>query len=190
MIVDSFIIAIILYSVSISLARKFAMDYNYTIHSNQVILCNSAYPFSCQVARMLHLFCCTSCVAPVYVALPYSLYSHVYARSRVLILSFLCPTPLPSLFPAFTLPPSLPPCLQEFIAYGTMNIISSFFSSFTAAGSLSRSVIQSTSGGKTQLVGFISSGIILVVLLWLGALFEPLPRVTTYDIYGINTTYV
>ena len=42
--------------------------------------------------------------------------------------------------------------LQEFIAYGFMNVIGSFFSSFTAAGSLSRSTIQANSGGKTQVL--------------------------------------
>ncbi len=67
--------------------------------------------------------------------------------------------------------------LQEFVAYGLMNIVGCFFSSFTAAGSLSRSSIQASTGGKTQLVGIISSMIILVVLLKLGSLFEPLPRV-------------
>ena len=44
--------------------------------------------------------------------------------------------------------------LQEFIAYGLMNVIGSFFSSFTAAGSLSRSTIQANSGGKTQVLDY------------------------------------
>lgn len=64
---------------------------------------------------------------------------------------------------------------QEFMAYGAMNIVGSFFTSFTAAGSLSRSVIQANQG-KTQLVGFISSLIILVVLVKLGGLFYALPK--------------
>ena len=68
-------------------------------------------------------------------------------------------------------------CLQEFLALGLINIVGCFFSSFTAAGSLSRSSIQASSGGKTQLVGFISSAIILIVLLKVGSLFEPLPKV-------------
>ena len=36
------------------------------------------------------------------------------------------------------------------IAYGAMNLVGAFFSSFTATGSLSRSTIQANSGGKTQ----------------------------------------
>ena len=68
--------------------------------------------------------------------------------------------------------------MQEFIAYGIMNIVGSFFSSFTAAGSLSRSSVQANAGGKTQLVGIISTGIILVVLVALGSLFYALPNVS------------
>ena len=64
------------------------------------------------------------------------------------------------------------------MAYGIMNIVGCFFSSFTAAGSLSRSSIQANAGGKTQLVGFISSLSLLVILLALGPLFEQLPRVS------------
>ena len=59
-----------------------------------------------------------------------------------------------------------------------MNIVGSFFSSFTAAGSLSRSSVQANAGGKTQLVGIISTGIILVVLAALGPLFYALPNVS------------
>ena len=64
------------------------------------------------------------------------------------------------------------------MAYGIMNIVGCFFSSFTAAGSLSRSSVQANAGGKTQLVGFISSVFLVFVLLLLGPLFEQLPRVS------------
>ena len=40
--------------------------------------------------------------------------------------------------------------LQEFIAYGVTNMGSSFFSCYTSAASLSRSLIQEAVGGKTQ----------------------------------------
>lgn len=64
------------------------------------------------------------------------------------------------------------------MAYGIMNIIGSFFSSFPASGNLPRSLVQVNSGGKTQLVGFISSLVLLVVLLKLGPLFSSLPKVS------------
>ena len=64
------------------------------------------------------------------------------------------------------------------MAYGIMNIVGCFFSSFTAAGSLSRSSVQANAGGHTQLVGFISSLSLLVILLKLGPYFEQLPRVS------------
>jgi MFS superfamily sulfate permease-like transporter len=38
LVIDSFIVAIVAYSVSVSLARKFAVEHDYTIHSNQVLL--------------------------------------------------------------------------------------------------------------------------------------------------------
>ena len=63
------------------------------------------------------------------------------------------------------------------MAYGVMNIVGCFFSSFPAAGSLSRSSVQANSGGKTQLVGLYSSLLILLILVLLAPLFEPLPKV-------------
>jgi MFS superfamily sulfate permease-like transporter len=65
---------------------------------------------------------------------------------------------------------------QELLAYGAMNLIGSLFKSFNSAGSLSRSTVQAVSGGKTQLVGIISSVIIFFTLLWIGRLFEQLPN--------------
>jgi len=58
---------------------------------------------------------------------------------------------------------------QEFIAYGIMNVIGSFFSSFNAAGSLSRSTIQANSGGRTQVgctcVGCLCVGVHIYVAM-------------------------
>ncbi len=83
------------------------------------------------------------------------------------------------------------PSLQEFLAYGMMNIIGSFFSSFNSAGSLSRSSVQSNAGGKTQLVGLISAVIIVIVLVALGPLFFDLPKVSrlTFVLYLQWTWY-
>jgi uncharacterized Tic20 family protein len=62
------------------------------------------------------------------------------------------------------------------LAYGACNIIGSFFSCFNASGSLARSAITVSSGGKTQLTHQISSIIVLIVFVALGKLFEPLPE--------------
>jgi MFS superfamily sulfate permease-like transporter len=67
---------------------------------------------------------------------------------------------------------------QEFFAYGIMNLGGSFFGSFPTAGALSRTVLQDATGGQTQLVGFISSGIVILVILFLGILFPSLPNVS------------
>lgn len=65
---------------------------------------------------------------------------------------------------------------QELIAMGATNIFGSFFSCIPTACSLSRSLIQHQTGGKSQLTAVISSMLILVVLLWIGPYFETLPR--------------
>ena len=56
------------------------------------------------------------------------------------------------------------------------NVVSSFFSSFVSCGALARTVVLESSGGRSQLVTFISSGIILAVLLWISPLLEMLPK--------------
>ena len=60
---------------------------------------------------------------------------------------------------------------------GASNIMGSFFSCMPITASLSRSLVQETVGGKTQLTGLISCIILLFVMLWIGPFFEPLPRV-------------
>ncbi|KAG5684094.1 hypothetical protein PVAND_013343 [Polypedilum vanderplanki] len=71
---------------------------------------------------------------------------------------------------------------QELLALGLSNIFGSFFSCIPLSCSLSRSVIQYQAGGKTQLTSVFSASIILTVLLWLGPLFETLPRATLASI--------
>ncbi|KAK9754976.1 Sulfate permease family [Popillia japonica] len=65
---------------------------------------------------------------------------------------------------------------QELLAMGAGNLVGSFFSCMPFTASLSRSLIQQTVGGKTQLASVVSCGILVFVLMWIGPYFEPLPR--------------
>ena len=64
---------------------------------------------------------------------------------------------------------------KELLAYGLSNSISSFFQCFPSAGSLSRSVLQESSGGKTIITGVVSSIILAIVIAAIAPIFEPLP---------------
>uniref|UniRef100_A0A8C6ZXL5 Solute carrier family 26 member 4 n=1 Tax=Nothoprocta perdicaria TaxID=30464 RepID=A0A8C6ZXL5_NOTPE len=65
---------------------------------------------------------------------------------------------------------------QEFIAFGISNIFSGAFSCFVATTALSRTAVQESTGGKTQVAGIISAGIVLIAILALGKLLEPLQK--------------
>lgn len=65
---------------------------------------------------------------------------------------------------------------QELLASGASNILGSFFSCLPFAASLSRSLIQQTVGGKSQLASVVSCLLLLLVLLLIGPFFEPLPN--------------
>ena len=64
---------------------------------------------------------------------------------------------------------------QEILASGVGNIFSSFFSCMPYAVSLSRSLVQVTAGGVTQITSAISAFSLVFVLLFIGPYFEPLP---------------
>lgn len=64
---------------------------------------------------------------------------------------------------------------QEILASGVGNIVGSFFSCMPFAASLSRSLIQESVGGRTQIAGAVSCGLLVLVLLFIGPFFEPLP---------------
>nr|AKN21612.1 slc26a-8 [Schmidtea mediterranea] len=65
---------------------------------------------------------------------------------------------------------------QELIAYGIMNFVASFFLCYPSASSLSRSAVQESVGGKTQLTSLVSSFLLLFVLLFIGPVFHTLPN--------------
>ncbi|KYB29497.1 prestin isoform X2 [Tribolium castaneum] len=65
---------------------------------------------------------------------------------------------------------------QELLAQGVGNIFGSFFSCMPFTASLSRSTIQQVVGGKTQIASLVSCFLLLIVLLWIGPFFEPLPK--------------
>ncbi|KAM9651294.1 pendrin [Trichechus inunguis] len=65
---------------------------------------------------------------------------------------------------------------QEFIAFGISNIFSGFFSCFVATTALSRTAVQESTGGKTQIAGILSAVIVMVAIVALGKLLEPLQK--------------
>nr|XP_014347919.1 PREDICTED: solute carrier family 26 member 10 [Latimeria chalumnae] len=65
---------------------------------------------------------------------------------------------------------------QELLAHGLSNTISSLFSCFPSSATLATTNILESAGGNTQLSGFFTSVIVLVVLLLVGPLFYYLPK--------------
>ncbi|XP_063304156.1 pendrin-like [Pelobates fuscus] len=65
---------------------------------------------------------------------------------------------------------------QEFIAFGISNLFGGAFSCFCATTALSRTAVQESTGGKTQIAGIISAFIVLIAIVALGRLLEPLQK--------------
>ncbi|KAM6161265.1 solute carrier family 26 member 6-like [Erethizon dorsatum] len=65
---------------------------------------------------------------------------------------------------------------QELVALGLSNFIGGFFQCFPVSCSMSRSLVQETTGGNTQVAGAVSSLFILLIILKLGELFQDLPK--------------
>ncbi|KAM4676062.1 pendrin-like [Discoglossus pictus] len=75
---------------------------------------------------------------------------------------------------------------QEFIAFGISNLFCGAFSCFVASTALSRTAVQESTGGKTQIAGIISSIIVLIAILVLGRLLEPLQKSVLAAIVIVN----
>ncbi|XP_042728630.1 chloride anion exchanger [Lagopus leucura] len=65
---------------------------------------------------------------------------------------------------------------QELIAFGLGNILGGSFKGFASSTALSRSGVQESTGGKTQIAGIISAIIVLIVILAIGFLLAPLQK--------------
>lgn len=65
---------------------------------------------------------------------------------------------------------------QELFAQGMSNVVGSLFQCLPCGGSPSRSACQQSIGGKTQMASIVAAAAVTVVLLWIGPVFEPLPR--------------
>ncbi|KAM5182128.1 solute carrier family 26 member 10-like [Mantella aurantiaca] len=65
---------------------------------------------------------------------------------------------------------------QELLAHGISNIVSSLFNCFPSSATLATTNILESAGAYTQLSGFFTSSVVLVVLIWVGPLFNYLPK--------------
>ncbi|XP_030588783.1 solute carrier family 26 member 6-like [Archocentrus centrarchus] len=75
---------------------------------------------------------------------------------------------------------------QELVAVGLSNAIGGLFQCYSVTSSLSRSLVQESTGGKTQVAGVISSIIVLITILKIGSLFEDLPKAVLSTIVLVN----
>ncbi|KAL2091244.1 hypothetical protein ACEWY4_013507 [Coilia grayii] len=75
---------------------------------------------------------------------------------------------------------------QELVALGLSNAVGGFFQCFAVCPSMSRSLVQESTGGKTQMAGVSSAVIVLVTVLKLGPLFQELPKAVLAAIVIVN----
>ncbi|XP_071331340.1 solute carrier family 26 member 6 [Trachinotus anak] len=75
---------------------------------------------------------------------------------------------------------------QELIALGLSNSIGGIFQCFAISCSMSRTMVQESTGGKTQVAGALSAIVILFIVLWIGGLFEQLPKAVLAAIIFVN----
>ncbi|XP_069828363.1 solute carrier family 26 member 10-like [Dendropsophus ebraccatus] len=65
---------------------------------------------------------------------------------------------------------------QELLAHGISNMVSSLFQCFPSSASLATTNILESAGGHTQLSAFFTCSVVLIVLMWVGPLFNYLPK--------------
>ncbi len=67
---------------------------------------------------------------------------------------------------------------RELVALGGANIAAGLSSGMVVAGSLSKTAVNASAGGRTQLSALLAAGLTVVALLFLTGLFEDLPTTT------------
>ncbi|XP_045435568.1 solute carrier family 26 member 6 isoform X1 [Pipistrellus kuhlii] len=75
---------------------------------------------------------------------------------------------------------------QELVALGLSNLVGGIFQCFPVSCSMSRSLVQESAGGNTQVAGAVSSLFILIIILKLGELFKDLPKAVLAAIVIVN----
>uniref|UniRef100_A0A2K6TAP5 Solute carrier family 26 member 6 n=1 Tax=Saimiri boliviensis boliviensis TaxID=39432 RepID=A0A2K6TAP5_SAIBB len=75
---------------------------------------------------------------------------------------------------------------QELVALGLSNLIGGIFQCFPVSCSMSRSLVQESTGGNSQVAGAISSLFILLIIVKLGELFHCLPKAVLAAIVIVN----
>ncbi|KAG9483447.1 hypothetical protein GDO78_009391 [Eleutherodactylus coqui] len=75
---------------------------------------------------------------------------------------------------------------QELIALGLSNSFGSFFQCFTIGTAMSRSLVQESTGGNSQVAGAVSSLVILIIILKAGELFAFLPKAILASVVVVN----
>ncbi|XP_036448092.1 solute carrier family 26 member 6 [Colossoma macropomum] len=75
---------------------------------------------------------------------------------------------------------------QELVAVGISNAVGGFFQCYPVTSSLSRSLVQESTGGKTQVAGAVSAVIVLITVLKVGSLFGDLPKAVLSAIVFAN----
>ncbi len=65
---------------------------------------------------------------------------------------------------------------QEFLALGAANLAAAMGGGFPVSGGMSQSLVNEGSGARTPLSGFVASGVMLVVVLFLSGLLRYLPQ--------------
>ncbi|XP_072276671.1 solute carrier family 26 member 6-like [Pyxicephalus adspersus] len=75
---------------------------------------------------------------------------------------------------------------QELIAIGVSNFVGSFFQCFPISASVSRSSLQESTGGNSQVASAIASFVIFVIILRAGELFQDLPKAILATIIIVN----
>ncbi|XP_004581804.2 solute carrier family 26 member 6 [Ochotona princeps] len=75
---------------------------------------------------------------------------------------------------------------QELVALGLSNLVGGLFQCFPVSCSMSRSLVQESTGGNTQVAGAISSLFLLLIILKLGELFRDLPKAVLAAVIIVN----
>ncbi|XP_075430648.1 solute carrier family 26 member 6-like isoform X1 [Ascaphus truei] len=77
-------------------------------------------------------------------------------------------------------------CNQELLAIGFSNFVGSFFQCFAISGSMSRSLVQESTGGNSQVASAVASCVIFVIILKAGELFQDLPKAILAAVVIVN----